>query len=56
MWGEVGTLLSLRSSLVAFKQFSSVGILWIDGPWQVIIGYQFGKMVFDVIVTFCDNI
>jgi hypothetical protein len=46
----------LQSSLFAFKQVSSVGVMWIDGPWQAIIEYQFGKIVFDVTVTLCDNI
>jgi hypothetical protein len=55
MWEEVGTLLSLQSSLFALKQFSSVGVMWINGPWQAISGYQFGKMDFDVIVTLRDS-
>jgi hypothetical protein len=30
--------------------------MWIDGSWQVIIRYQFGKMDIDVIVIMHDNI
>jgi hypothetical protein len=37
-------------------QFSSVGVMWINGPWQEIVGYQFGKMALYVCVTLGNNV
>jgi len=56
MWGEVGILSFLDSSLTAPKRFSNAGVMWIDSPWQIIIEYQFGKIDFDVIAILGDNI